>query len=250
MPGLPSPTKIAGGVASAIGDAFPTNTTTTTTGDSHTSGEQNTNFNNLSYNDLTTWLSQLLHGTTSQSGTNTTSFNLDPATQQLLTQLLGKAGGLTQPFNTQAYEANQTQNINRNADLQTQAVQNINAARGVQGPAAATGLANVEQGRFANINQMQAQTPFVKQQFDLSNLAAALNVFGQAPKSTTVSNTGQTQTDTSQNTHGNNVSHGAASGTGYQSNQQATNTNQVQNVKSGGGIGGFMRGLGGVLASF
>lgn len=246
---LPSLGSAAGGLATVIGSAFPQTTTTNTAGNTNTSGEQNTNFNQQNYNDLTTWLSNLLHGTTSQAGTTTTGANLDPGTQQLLNQLLGRAGNLTQPFDTGAYQAGQTQQINRNSDLQNQAIQNINASRGIQGPAAGTALGNVENQRFANINQMQAQTPFVKQQFDMSNLAAALNIFGQAPKGTTVSTTGQTQTDTSQNTQGNNVQRGSQSGTGYQNNAQATNSNQTQTNKAGGGIGGIARGLGGVLAS-
>lgn len=238
--------KIAGAAGAGIAGAIPQSSTTTTVGNQQTSGEQNANSNSTSYGDLTTFLSNLLHGTTSQSGTTSTGFNLDPATQQLLTQLLGRAGGLTTPFNEQAYQAGQTQNINRNADIQSQAVQNINAQRGIQGPAAGTALSNVENQRFSNINQMQAQTPFVKQQFDLSNLGAALNIFGQAPKGTTVSTTGQTQQDTSQNTQGNNVTHGSQGQTSYANSQNATNTNQTATTRTGGGLAG---GLGGVLAS-
>lgn len=241
--------KVGLGLVGGVAGASPSNSTTTTTGNQNTSGETQSNSNQVSYQDLTTFLSNLLHGTTSQQGTSTTGYNLDPGTQQLLSQLLGRAGSIAQPFNTQNYQAGQVQSINKNADLQSQAIQNINASRGIQGPAAATSLGNVENERFANINKMEAQTPFVKQQFDLNNLLASLNIFSQAPKGTTTSTTGQTQQDTSQNTMGNNVIHGSQGQTGYTSNQQATNTNQTATTRAGGGLGGFAGGLAGTLAS-
>lgn len=251
MPFLTNLVKgLAGGVASAVGDP---GSTTTTNQNTNTTGEQNTNHNDVSYQDFTTWLANLLHSDTYQAGSTTgsTQFNLDPATQELLKQLTSRYSSAATPFNTGSYQAGQTQQINANSDLQKQAVQATLAARGIQGPAAGTALNNVDAQRFGQINQMQAQTPFVKDQFDMNHLLQSANFFNMIPKgtSTTGTNTQQGQVDTSQNTQGNNVMNGRSSGTGYQANQGATNSSGTSTTHPTSGAGAFFGGLASTLAN-
>ena len=155
------------------------------------------------------------NGTT--NGTSTTTPNLSPELQALIDQIMKQAGGLTTP-SLSGYQAQQTQGINHNADLQSQSVNNIMASRGLAtSPVAGTAQAGVEQQRFGQINQMNEGLPLLQNQMNLQNLGAASSAASMVPKGSTTSG-----------------------------NQTTTNSgNQTQ----GGGVGGAVGGIASILAS-
>lgn len=93
---------------------------------------------------------------TTQTSTSSRTFN--PQTKAAIDQLLQKYQGLLSS-GPGGYISAGTQRINRAADLQKQSLDNILAARGIQGPAAASPIANVENERFRNVINFQNEAP-------------------------------------------------------------------------------------------
>jgi hypothetical protein len=185
---------------------------TSTTGSSGTTGGTETNSSGSS--NSTTDIQSLVNflqsisgsttGTTAGTGTATTSPNLNPASQALISQLTQSMSGLNAP-SVQGLVQNQTANINANSNAQSQAVNNVMASRGLStSPVAATAQVGVGQNRVNQINQVQAQAPIEQNQLELQDLATASGFANMLPNlsgSTTSQNTGQTTGTTSnQNT--------------------------------------------------
>jgi endosialidase-like protein len=183
----------------------------TTTGVSGTTGGTETNSSGSS--NSTNTLQQLMQfltqmtgsttGTQTGTGTTTTTPNLNPASQSLISQLSGAMSGLTAP-SLGGYVANQTANINNNANAQSAAVNNIMASRGLStSPVAATAQVGVGQNRINQINQVQAQAPIEQNQLNLQNLGAVSQFASLLPGlsgATTGQTTGQTTGTTSAQT--------------------------------------------------
>src|SRR5215510_4277306 len=89
-------------------------------------------------------------------GTSTTSFG--KPTEDIVNQMLGKYTDLLSKGPGGFISAGM-QNINRNAGLKTQALQNILAQRGISGDAAAFAEGNLESERFKDITDFQNQAP-------------------------------------------------------------------------------------------
>lgn len=135
----------------------------------------------------TTQDSQMASSAASSSQSlGTSTPNLSPQTQQFLDQLIKRYSQQAQPVNMQGLEAGGIQGINRNADLQQQAVQNIMAARGLStSPVSGTAAGSVDNQRFQAINQFQQSLPLMQNQMNLQNLNAAGGFFNQIPYGTT-----------------------------------------------------------------
>lgn len=250
--GLPGISNIIGagaGLVSGLLDGGPTVTNSNQT----TRGSSETNTNSSGNSSFEQWLKNFLESQTQTSGgttsTSTTNPNLSPATQQLIDTLTAKYQNLTQP-SLQGYAAQQTQSINRNADLQNQAVQSLMASRGLAtSPVSGTAQAGVEAGRFGEINKMQAGLPLLQNQQNLTNLGAAANFMQMIPHGTTTTggtqntqNTSQTQNQT-QGSGGNQFQNQW----GYQGTNSSQNTEGTQSTQQKGstaaGLTGLLAGL-------
>jgi hypothetical protein len=236
---------LAGGMGGVAG-AFPKTTTMTGSGtsvtDTNQAGGQNY-LTNTTFSNLMDFL-QHMSGTTTSAMTPT----LSPETAQLMSQLAQRYSGLTTP-SLMGYEANQTAQINANAKAQADAVDNVMAARGLSNsPAAATARANIEANRINQITGMRNQTPLLRNQLNLQNLAAGTGFLAAAPKGMT--QTQQTQQDVTGQQRQTGEQWGTGSSTyqnyGYQSTQQQ----QEQQQKSGGGIGGALTGIASAVLPF
>jgi len=251
----PTTGAIIGTGLGALGGLFPDtgSTKSQSTGSQVSTG--NTALNSSSqFQNFLNFLNTM-KGTTTGSGTGTTTTtpNLTPQMQAYLNQLIGRGANLTAPSLT-GYQAQQTQNINQNADLQRQAVNNIMATRGLaSSPVSATAEAGIEQNRINNITGMQEQLPMLRNQMDLQNLAQSsqiANMFPMLAGATQQTQQAQTQ-DTSQTQTGQQDTSGFAQSwqnifnfmQGFQNNWQNQQTSQ------GGGLGGALSGAASMFAA-
>lgn len=236
---MPQTTSMQGSGSSSTNQSQDSQTASTTTGATNTQLDLNTLLNTINS----------IIGSTSQ----TTTPNLSPETQNLISNLTSRYMSLQRPSLT-GYTAQQTQNINNNANLQKQALDNIMASRGLAtSPVSGTAQAGVEAQRIGNITNLQQSVPLMQNQLDLSNMGAAANFMSMIPHGTTTTGT-STQQQTGQQT-------GQQSQTGVTNMAQNTGTSahsegasntqqqQQQQQKSGGGIGGLVGGIGGIIAS-
>ena len=185
--------------------------------------------------------------TTNASGTSSSNTQtiLDTLSKLLATQqqtvspeiqdLINKAAQvygqqLNQQTNLQPYVAQQTQGINDQARLSSEAVNNIMAARGLaQSPVAATSQVGVENQRQGAITNLKESIPLLQQQLLSQTLGGAQGLIGTAPRGATSSQEGST------NQFGN-------TGTTSQFQQQ-----QQTQKQTGTNIGGVIGGLSGIL---
>ena len=165
--------------------------------------------------------------TSNTSGLNVNTPQLNPVASSgyeqlssLFQNLLGKDPDLS------GYQAQQTGNINNLANQQQQNEQEILAAKGITGPAAATGAANVESQRVGSITNLQQQIPLLANQLQQQTAGNFLNVIKGMP----VGNVTQTTGIQGQN------SFSSQQGTGTQNNSQNP-------------LAGLFGGLGNLLAS-
>lgn len=225
--------------------------TNTTTGNSSTQSSNVNESNEASQASFQNWLQNFLSQETNTSGgtsnVSTTTPNIAPGTQKLIDYLTQRYTNLSSPSLT-SYGNQQAQVINKNADIQRQAVDQILASRGLSmSPAAATALSNVDAQRFSNLNQMRAQLPLIQADQDRTNLAAASNFMQMVPHSTTTTGGTANTQSTSQNQSQNQTSGGQnfSNNWGYGTNQGTSNTQSTQTQKQGGSIAG---GIAGILA--
>lgn len=241
--------KGVGGAAAGLLGGAPT----TTTGNSTTNSDQSTNTNSSGNSSFEDWLKNFLTSQTNTQGgtatTSTTNPNLSPSTQKLIDQLTLRYSNLATPSLT-SYGNQQTQAINRNADLQSTAVNNIMAARGLgTSPAAATAQAGVEANRFSDINSFMAQLPILQNQQNISNLNAASNFMQAIPHGTTTTGTTANTQETNQQQTQNQDTGGQQfqNQWGFQNTAGTSNTNSTQTQKqsgsAAGGIAGLLAGL-------
>ena len=205
------------------------------------SGTSDTTTDTKGTSNLDTILNTFLNSSQQSSGVTGTTPTLSPETQDFMNKLMTKYNAQAAPSLT-GYEAQQTNNINTGANAQSQAVNNILAARGLStSPAAATAEAGLQQNRLNQITNMQQGLPLLKNQLDLQNLAGASAFFSAIPKgSITTTNNQQTSQSTGQQT-GSQV--GSTTSTGHtvgSTNEKGT---------SGGGIPGAFQGLGAGLGA-
>ncbi len=236
---------VGGAIAGALPDQSSQNGTVTTNQSGTSTGNTNT-FNNEAF---TTWLTNLINASSAQQNQSTTSYNLDPQTQALISKLTGQYSNAIQPFNAQNYQAQQIQGINHNADLAQQSAAAQMAARGVSGPAAASTAAGIDNQRFGAINQMQTNLPFAQNQYNLANLGQAAQFLNFIPKSTTTVGNQSNVSTQSSNQSGNNTMSQTGGSTNYgQTDTSGTQVTQTA-AKKGGGLSGAIGGGIGVLAS-
>jgi hypothetical protein len=233
-----------------FGASQPNNQTQNQDGTSttNTSSEGNTNFNQS----MTNWLRNFLStvGQTESTGTSTTTPNLSPQAQQLLQQLTQSYSKFARPVDLTGYQAGQIQDINRSSDLQSEAVNNIMAARGLSNsPAAGTALANVQGQRFGDITKLNQSLPMLGNQLNLQNLNAAGGFFSSIPYGTTTGTSGSTSSQ--QNQSQDQTGGSSTSGTGYTNQQSAHHNESISRntAKSGSGWGQAAGGVASILAS-
>jgi hypothetical protein len=148
------------------------------------------------------------------------------------------------------YQAQQTQSINRNADLQQQSVNNIMAAHGLStSPAAGTAGAGVESQRFGSITNLNEGLPLLQNTLNLQNLGAAGQFAATIPHGQTTTGTGTSFSNEigTQGTTSTGTSTGTSTslGTGTQSgNAQSSSLGSA-----GGGVGGALGGFAALLAA-
>ena len=182
-------------------------------------------------------------GTTAASGSVTgsstssgfSSPNLDPATMDFRNQLIQKyLASLSSDPNLSGYAATQTKNINQNADIQQQLLQNNLASRGLSySPVAALAPAAGDQNRLNQISSFQGTLPLLAQQLADTHLSNAANFFHSIPYGTT---TGSSQ-DTNQQSATNQVQ-----------NQTSNSDTTTKTGSAAGAVAGGLAGLGGALA--
>ncbi len=232
----------AGGFAAG---AFPT--TGQTSGNAASTSNINQTGSTTGHSDIQSnlnTLSQLLSTSNINSSTQPT---LSPASAALMSQLTRQYGNLAgSNVNLAPYAGQQTQNINRNSQIQSQAVQNALAARGLStSPVAGTAEANIQANRVGQINNLQQQIPLLQNQLTLGNLGAASGFFSTLPRGSVSQQTGtQSQLGGTSQT-GQTI--GDTSGTSTQNISQTGTTNQTGNTSQGGGIGSGIAGLLGIL---
>lgn len=217
---------LLGGIAGGLAGAAPVNTTGSSSGSTISSS---------TIQSLLNTLSQLQ---SQQASTSATTPTLSPAAQQFQSNLINQYSNLQGQTNLQPYQAQQTQNINTAANMQSQAVNNIMAARGLStSPVAGTSQANIQAQRFGNITNLQQSIPLLQQQLGLQTLGAGTSLFSQVPRGSTTS-TSATGSQT-----GSTYQTGNTNTTGQQNTQ-----NNYQQQQGGGAMSGFAGGLAGLLA--
>ena len=122
---------------------------------------------------------QNLNQTGSQTGTTTP--NLDPRASGLYDQLLNHYQSLLGNQDLSGYQAGAIGDINQTSDIKRKAMEQMLAARGIQGPAAANTLGNVENQRFSNITQLNQQLPLLQSQLSQQALTSGQGLFGAMP---------------------------------------------------------------------
>jgi hypothetical protein len=241
---------LLGGLGGAVSGLLPSGPTTTNTNQSSSGTSNQTGDFSQLLNSLINTLQNSNQQTNTSGATNGTSFaNLGPQQQALLNQLTQRYQQLSAPSLT-GYAAQQTAGINKNADLQSQAVNNIMASRGLStSPAAGTAAAGIEAGRVGQINQMQAGIPLLQSQLNTTNLGATSSFMSSLPTLLGTSNIGNTAGQQSQagQTTGQTIQGQTSSGTSNQTgatNQTATGSSTTQQQGSvAGGIAGLLGGL-------
>jgi hypothetical protein len=231
----------------------------TPSGGSGTSATQSNSTTGFSQS-LQTLLNTLsqISGKTSQQGTSTgttsgttTGGYANQGDQNLSTKLSSAFSNLTTAPDLTGYQAQQTEGINKNSQLQGQAQQEALAARGLStSPVAGAVAAGNESQRVGQISNLQASIPLLSNQLSLANLSAGNSYLANAPKTsaTTGTQTGSTaQTGTSDQTQSTNQT-GSQTGSGGSTTLANSNTQTTQQQKAGGGLGGLFGGLGSVLA--
>jgi hypothetical protein len=138
-------------------------------------------------------------GTTSGTTTGSTvTPNINPlaaggyqAISDKYMDLLNKDPNLT------GYQAEQTEQINRQSDIQKQQLRENLAARGITGPAAETAIANAEAQRFGSTINLSNKIPLLARQLMENTMGNAGGFYhgipvGQTTAGTTTSTTGGT----------------------------------------------------------
>ncbi len=243
---------IIGGIGGLISGLLPGGPTVTNQ-NQQSNGWQDVNSNANTYSNFNQQLQSLLESLSHTAGggtsTSTSTPNLSPQTQALIDSLTKKYQNLTTPSLT-GYEAQQTQGINRNADLQQQAIQQMMASRGLSSsPVSGTAAAGVDAQRFGAINNMQAGIPLLQNQLNRENLNSAAQFMGMIPHGTTTTGATTNVQDVinnqnqSQNTSGSNVG-GQTNWTGSASGSNVNSTSsQQQKGSPAAGIAGLLAGL-------
>ena len=223
----------------------------TATGSSTGTFDMNTIMNFI--NNLNSLVTGSQTGTTTGTSTTGVTPTLSPEETALMTKLMTSAGSLSAPSLT-GYSAQQTSNINANAQAQENAVNNIMASRGLAtSPVAATAQAGVEQNRQNQITNMQQQLPLLQNQLNLQNLAGATSLFASLPKGSQTTGTSaqqtaqQSQQQTQQQQTGQQTTDQTGTSASTQNQTSAGTSKGTTNTSAGGGIGGA---LGGASAGF
>ncbi|MGH7239689.1 MAG: hypothetical protein ACREHG_06440, partial [Candidatus Saccharimonadales bacterium] len=210
---------------SAFGSMFPT----------PSSGSSSTNSNT---NSLINTLAQVLGKTSNQStGSTTSSSTLSPEAKAILAHIVPSAESLVSP-NLNQYESSQIGNINQGYNDASQKANEELAARGLStSPISSVVANNINSARLGQISNLQGQIPILQNELTSSGIGNLTNILGMLPRSTTTSsnasNAGFSNATNSQ-----------------QENAQNTGTQNVQQQqKKGGGVSGFLGGLGTALAS-
>ncbi len=234
----------AGGAAGAV--PTPGGTSTKTYGED---SNQTFNQNTANLQTLESLLKTLTKLQNEQTGTSTTTPGVLGGPQQaLLDKLIQRYSNLGD-VNLQPYEANQINQINRNASLQSKAADNIMASRGLSlSPVSGTTAANIDANRINQISGFQSTLPLLQRQLEQQNLAGASSFLQSIPRGTSTTQSGtslqtglteQARNDfTEGTTNTGNITQGARSGS------ETTVTKP-----KGGGIGGFLQGIAPILTS-
>jgi len=246
--GLSTGAGAAGVAAGGLAGAIPDNSSTKSqsTGSQVQTGNTSSNLSSQLQNYLNSIYNLSSAGRTTGTGTVSATPNLTPQMQAYINSLIGRGSNLQAPSLT-GYAAGQTQNINANSNLQSQAVQNLMAARGLStSPVAATTQAGIEQNRVNQITQMQENLPVMQNQMNLQNLAQSANIAGMFPglagttqQQQTAQDTSQTQTGTQQQTQD---QYAQSWQNIFNFMQGFQNNWGSQQTTSGGGLGGALQG--------
>ena len=162
-----------------------------------------------------------------------------PEAAALMRNLIGKYSSLSN-VNLAPYQAQQSEAINRSSNLQSEAVRNIMAARGLSSsPVAGTAEAGVQAGRFGQLTNLRQQIPLLQNQLTLQNLQGATGLYGQLPRGSVSTGVGTSEQTGSTNQTGSTISSGTT-------NQ---NQNYQNQTSTGGGLGSMFGGIAGILAS-
>ncbi len=241
--------KIFAGGVGAAGGAFPAPGTKTTT----TQGEdfnQSFNQNTANLQTLESFLNTLTRLKNEQTGTSTTTPGaLGGPQQALLDQLTQRYSNLGD-VNLQPYEANQINQINRNASLQSKAADNIMAARGLgTSPVAGTTAANIDANRINQISGFQSTLPLLQRQLEQQNLAGASSFLQSIPRGISTTQTGTSLQTGETNQKRNDFTEGTTNtGNITQGARSGGSTSETKPV-GGGGIGGILQSLAPMLLS-
>lgn len=241
---------IGGGIAGTIGSLFPTPISNNSQAVSNAGQQTTASQNNYSASDINSLLQTLSDLTTRNSSTATSTPTLAGAgSQDFLNNLIRRYSGLAnQSTNLTPYQAQQTQGINRNSQLQSQAVNNIMAARGLStSPVAGTAEANIQANRVGQINNLAQSIPLLQHQLALENLNAAGGFMSQIPRGVSTQTAGEStqQGNTTQQGKTTSVN---TSDTNSQTNSAEQGTTISKALQEqGGGIGSILASIGKLL---
>lgn len=148
--------------------------------------------------------------------TSTSTPNLDPevknARSTVLDQYLQRLNG-NQGYMT-GYAGSGMRNINRGAQLNRTALDNILAARGLSGSIAGAGLAaRAEDERMKQLIDFQSTLPLVSRQLQSEDLSGLSSVIAQSPYGTTTTRKGTNTTTSNSGGTAAGLEQGIASGT-------------------------------------
>lgn len=234
-----------------LAGAFPTVGSSSGTSTSQNNTTQQGSSNTYNASDINSLLQTLSNLTSRNTGTTTSTPTLGGPQESLMDQLTRQYSNLAgSNQNLAPYAAQQTQMINRNSNLQSQAVQNAMAARGLStSPVSGTAEANIQAQRVGQISNMLSGIPLLQQQLKTQNLGAAGGFLSSIPRAMT-GTTDATSTQVGDTSQQGKTTGVQTSDTNSTNNTQSwAKTIQEQATKQGGGIGGFLGGLVPLLAS-
>ena len=145
-------------------------------------------------------------GTTSGATNQNLTNNLSPFQQQLASLFTKGATNLyNDSTNLQPYEASGIQQINQNAGLQNQVLQNNLASRGLTySPAAGAATNQASLARGGQVSQFENSIPLLQRQMQQQSLSGLVSAFSALPtdKSTTGTSSGSTSSSGTSTTNG------------------------------------------------
>lgn len=249
FPGNPNPNDVqipgwlAGLIAGGAGIAggIPTPASQISNGTSNTDSFSSGNTDTSSAQFLQNLIQSILNTSSSGEQSQTTTPNLSPETQALISNLTQRFSSQNTPISAGNLAGLQTQQINSAYNSAGTRLDEVMASRGLStSPVSGTAQANLQTNRVGDVNRAVMQSPMQAQSMNLANLSATVPFLQSIPHGTTTTG-GQTQNTSQFGSQNQNQQQTGSQQTSANNVQQQNTVNQSnQQNKTGGGIGGAL----------